>query len=105
MRVVEAILEWLERNNGPPLAEAGARAPQGGVPREGVAWFRAYGEGALEAARASTARLREGRPLSPLDGVPFAAKDNQDSLGYDTHAGTTFLPLRCAHCAPTSACV
>ena len=96
LEVVERILAWLDRNNGPAAAATGARAAQAGVPPEGVAWFRAYGEGAAEAARASAARWREGRPLSPLDGVPFAAKDNQDTQGYDTHAGTTFLPQQCA---------
>ena len=32
-------------------------------------------EGALEAARASEARWREGRPLGPIDGVPATVKD------------------------------
>ena len=32
--------------------------------------------GARKAAEASAARWREGRPLSPIDGVPITIKDN-----------------------------
>lgn len=44
-----------------------------------------------EAAHASAARWREGRPLGPLDGVPVAVKDELDVLGYGTTVGTAFL--------------
>ncbi|EFJ49246.1 hypothetical protein VOLCADRAFT_89962 [Volvox carteri f. nagariensis] len=36
-------------------------------------------------------RLREGRPRSLLEGVPFAVKDVADALPYSTAAGTTFV--------------
>lgn len=42
-------------------------------------------------AAASTQRWAEGRPLSPLDGVPFAVKDCVDALPYPTTAGTAFM--------------
>lgn len=44
-----------------------------------------------EAAAASAQRWAAGRPLSPLDGVPFAVKDLVDALPYPTTAGTAFL--------------
>jgi Asp-tRNA(Asn)/Glu-tRNA(Gln) amidotransferase A subunit family amidase len=46
---------------------------------------------ALDQAGASAQRLAEGRPLSPLDGVPVAVKDEVDQSPYPTHVGTTFL--------------
>lgn len=43
------------------------------------------------AAAASTARYAGGKPLSPLDGVPFGVKDLLDVEGYPTTAGTAYL--------------
>ena len=45
----------------------------------------------LEQAHASATRLEDGRPLSLLDGVPVAVKDEVDQVPYPTHVGTTFL--------------
>jgi Asp-tRNA(Asn)/Glu-tRNA(Gln) amidotransferase A subunit family amidase len=42
----------------------------------------------LAQARAATARLRAGRPLSVLDGVPVAIKDEIDQVPYPTTVGT-----------------
>ena len=42
-------------------------------------------------AAASAQRWAAGRPLSPLDGVPFAVKDSVDALPYPTTAGTAFM--------------
>jgi Asp-tRNA(Asn)/Glu-tRNA(Gln) amidotransferase A subunit family amidase len=42
---------------------------------------------------ASTVR----QPLSVLDSVPFAVKDNIDAEGYHTRAGTTFLHKQFDH--------
>lgn len=42
-------------------------------------------------ADAATERWRAGRPLSPLDGVPIAIKDEYDVRGYGTTVGTSFL--------------
>jgi Asp-tRNA(Asn)/Glu-tRNA(Gln) amidotransferase A subunit family amidase len=44
-----------------------------------------------EQAAASTERWRAGRPLSPLDGVPVAVKEELDVEGYPTTAGTSYL--------------
>lgn len=47
-------------------------------------------EEALAAAEASSRRLREGKPLSALDGVPVALKDEVDLEGHVTTLGTRF---------------
>ena len=48
-------------------------------------------EDVLRQAREATERLRNGRPLGILDGVPVAVKDEMDMLPYPTTAGTAFL--------------
>jgi aspartyl-tRNA(Asn)/glutamyl-tRNA(Gln) amidotransferase subunit A len=45
-------------------------------------------EGALVQASASESRWREGRPLSPLDGVPITIKDNIATRGLPAPIGT-----------------
>jgi Asp-tRNA(Asn)/Glu-tRNA(Gln) amidotransferase A subunit family amidase len=45
-------------------------------------------EGALVQAVASETRWREGRPLSPLDGVPITIKDNIATKGVPVPVGT-----------------
>ncbi|RKH65880.1 amidase [Corallococcus llansteffanensis] len=44
----------------------------------------------LRAAEAAGERLRAGRPLSVLDGVPVVLKDELDLAGFPTTLGTTF---------------
>jgi Asp-tRNA(Asn)/Glu-tRNA(Gln) amidotransferase A subunit family amidase len=44
-----------------------------------------------EQAARSAERWRAGRPLSALDGVPIAVKDEVDQAGYPTTVGTRFL--------------
>jgi Asp-tRNA(Asn)/Glu-tRNA(Gln) amidotransferase A subunit family amidase len=46
----------------------------------------------LSAARASTRRYAEGKPLSVLDGVPFAAKDSLPALPLRPTHGTPLTP-------------
>ncbi|WP_374688913.1 amidase [Promineifilum sp.] len=54
--------------------------------------FRATDRADLaEQARASAERHRAGRPLSLLDGVPVAVKDEVDQTPYGTTVGTSFL--------------
>ena len=53
-----------------------------------VAW---EGADLLRQARDSAQRIREGRPLSPLDGVPVAIKDELDMRPFGTSVGTRFL--------------
>src|SRR6185369_6265472 len=48
-------------------------------------------EDVLAQARAATARLRAGQPLSSWDGVPVAVKDEVDQAPYPTTAGTRFV--------------
>jgi Asp-tRNA(Asn)/Glu-tRNA(Gln) amidotransferase A subunit family amidase len=55
-----------------------------------------------QAAR-SAERWRAGKPLSPLDGVPIAVKDEIDQAGYPTTVGTSFLGK--APAEQDSACV
>ncbi len=52
------------------------------------AMYRVDAEGALAAARASEARWREGRALSPIDGVPVTIKENIHTRGDPSPIGT-----------------
>jgi aspartyl-tRNA(Asn)/glutamyl-tRNA(Gln) amidotransferase subunit A len=45
-------------------------------------------EGARRAAKEAEARWREGRPLSPLDGVPTSIKDTTNVKGWPTRYGS-----------------
>ena len=49
---------------------------------------------ALAEARAAQARARAGRRLGPLDGVPVSWKDNVDTAGVATEAGSALLAGR-----------
>ncbi|KAI4265128.1 MAG: hypothetical protein L6R38_009635 [Xanthoria sp. 2 TBL-2021] len=53
-----------------------------------VAFLQIVPEKVLAAAEASTARYKSGQPLSPLDGVPVAVKDEADLDGYDKSFGS-----------------
>lgn len=50
-----------------------------------------YDDNVLEQAKASTERFARKKPLSLLDGVPIAVKDEMDMLPYPTTVGTLFL--------------
>jgi len=52
------------------------------------AMYRVQRESALEQARASEARWRSSRPLSPLDGVPLTIKENITTRGDPAPIGT-----------------
>lgn len=75
------------------------------------AYLEVFSQEALEQAAASDERRAQGRPLSPLDGVPVALKDNLCVKGHvcsapapcspPTSPPTT--PPSCAACA-TPAC-
>ncbi len=51
-------------------------------------------EDVLEQAQATKERLSSGHPLSLLDGVPIAVKDEVDMRPYPTTVGTRFLGAR-----------
>ena len=54
--------------------------------------FLALDEGDVRRqAEAAAKRRHKGAPLSPLDGVPVAVKDEYDVIGYPTTHGTKFL--------------
>lgn len=53
-----------------------------------TAWFDTKVELVMKAARASTKRYKEGKPLGPMDGVPTAMKDEYDIDGYQTCLGS-----------------
>jgi Asp-tRNA(Asn)/Glu-tRNA(Gln) amidotransferase A subunit family amidase len=52
-----------------------------------TAFIDSHAEAILEAAKASTLRYKEGKPLSIFDGVPTAIKDECDVAGYRTTSG------------------
>jgi len=43
-------------------------------------------------------RYKAGKPLSALDGVPFAVKDLMDALPCPTGSGTAFMASQCVEC-------
>lgn len=45
----------------------------------------------MRQAEAATQRLKEGKRISPIDGVPVAIKDEIDQTPYPTTVGTAFL--------------
>ena len=49
-------------------------------------------ESAYTAARASRARFQAGAPLSALDGIPIAIKEEVNQRGLRARLGTSFLP-------------
>lgn len=59
-------------------------------------FIASYPENIRAQAQASANRYREGRPLSALDGVPIAIKDEMDLAGYPTTLGTSFLGTQAA---------
>jgi Asp-tRNA(Asn)/Glu-tRNA(Gln) amidotransferase A subunit family amidase len=48
-------------------------------------------EDVMKQAREATQRIKAGKPLSILDGVPVAVKDEIDMVPYPTTVGTSFL--------------
>ena len=91
VKVAQQILDFLNERNGDHGSD------------EDLHWFVQYSrQQCMQAAEESAARWQQGSPLSVLDGVPFAVKDNMDAAGYDTRAGTQWLHHLCA--APASCC-
>ncbi len=84
-----ALADGYRRGEVDPVAAARAclhRAQDGQALHN--AWVLLDGEAALRDARASAARWARGAPLSPLDGVPVAIKDNLHVRGWPTGWGS-----------------
>lgn len=75
--VVEHLLPLIRRDTNPPG-------------KFSVGWLQVRSELILEEARASAARYKAGKPLSPIDGVPIAIKDQVEITGYDQTKGGPF---------------
>lgn len=74
LAVVESLLPLIRRDTTPPGAYS-------------VAFTESHVEEIIEAAKASTLRYQQGKPLSILDGVPTGIKDDSDVIGYRSHQG------------------
>lgn len=77
LEVAEKVLESIERTREPGT--------------DLRLFIAVYKENVLEQARASMERYKRKKPLSLLDGVPIAVKDEIDMLPYPTTVGTRFL--------------
>ncbi|KAI1429667.1 amidase signature domain-containing protein [Xylaria sp. FL1777] len=84
LAVVNSILPLIRRDTSPPG-------------KHSTAWISVRVDLVTEAAKASTLRYKEGRPLSPLDGIPVAIKDEYDVEGYATTLGSAILPTDESH--------
>ncbi|EEF27222.1 glutamyl-tRNA(gln) amidotransferase subunit A, putative, partial [Ricinus communis] len=70
-----------------------------------MAFFISYNvEDILRQARESTQRYQKGEPISVLDGVPVAIKDEIDCTPYPTTGGTKWLQ-RFRPCKSDAYCV
>lgn len=74
LAVAESLLPLIRRDISPPSHHA-------------TAFTSTNVEAVLEAARASTLRYKEGKPLSILDGIPTAMKDETAVEGYRSTSG------------------
>ncbi|KAI6877914.1 hypothetical protein KC360_g8830 [Hortaea werneckii] len=79
--VLESLLPLITRETSPD----GSQRP---VSHHATAFLQTREDLARKAAEASTARYASGKPLSPLDGVPIAVKDEEDVGGYKKHLGS-----------------
>ncbi|CAI9780508.1 unnamed protein product [Fraxinus pennsylvanica] len=61
-------------------------------------------EDIIRQATESTLRYEQGKPLSVLDGVPIALKDEIDCMPYPTTGGTKWLH-KVRHCTEDACCV
>ncbi|KUJ18364.1 amidase [Mollisia scopiformis] len=75
LAVAQAILPLIRRDISPPGSHS-------------IGFFDSNVELVLAAAKASTLRYKEKRPLGPLDGIALAVKDEYDIEGYTTCLGS-----------------
>ncbi|KAI8066640.1 amidase signature domain-containing protein [Gongronella butleri] len=83
-------MSYLQRKSTPTqVAHRILAAIAVSMPQE---WFApVVQQDVLDQAMASTERYRQGKPLSPMDGVFMAFKEDQAIKGYISTGGTTFL--------------
>jgi Asp-tRNA(Asn)/Glu-tRNA(Gln) amidotransferase A subunit family amidase len=74
LAVVESLL---------PLIRRDVKSPS----HHSIAFIDCHPEAVLDAARASTLRYKSGNPLSIIDGIPTAIKDESHVAGYRTTCG------------------
>jgi Asp-tRNA(Asn)/Glu-tRNA(Gln) amidotransferase A subunit family amidase len=74
LAVAQSLLPLIQRNYSPKSHHS-------------TAFIDSHTEAILAAAKASTERYKNGTPLSILDGVPTAIKDESDVKGYRTTQG------------------
>ncbi|KAI1164440.1 amidase signature domain-containing protein [Nemania serpens] len=79
LAVVNAVLPLIRRDTSPPGEYS-------------TAWINVRVDLVVKAAKESTLRYKEGRPLGPLDGIPIAIKDEYDVEGYPTTLGSAIVP-------------
>lgn len=79
LAVVNAVLPLIRRDTSPPGEHS-------------TAWINVRVDLVTKAAKESTLRYKEGRPLGPLDGILVAIKDEYDVEGYPTTLGSAIVP-------------
>ena len=75
LQVAEALLPLIRRDVDSPTQHS-------------IAFLSTKVDLVRKAAEESTARYKTGKPLSPLDGVPMAVKDEEDLTGYRKCSGS-----------------
>ncbi|KAJ3096240.1 hypothetical protein HDU96_000837 [Phlyctochytrium bullatum] len=91
VKVATALLERIKATHSPvpfPNPEASSPPPLSSLLNH---FIQVDPSRVLAQAEASRLRYEQGRPLSPLDGVPVAVKDEVDVEGYGTWAGTAIV--------------
>ncbi|KAH8673924.1 amidase signature domain-containing protein [Xylariales sp. PMI_506] len=78
LQVVDALLPLIARGQDPPA-------------KYELSWAVTHRDIVLKAAKESTERYAQGKPLSAIDGVPFGVKDDLDVKGYIAHKGLAYI--------------
>ncbi|MBL8386117.1 MAG: amidase, partial [Burkholderiales bacterium] len=88
MSAAELARRYRDRSLSPVEATRAALARIDAANATINAYCHVDADGALAAARAAEARWRDGRPLSPIDGVPTGIKDLLLTRGWPTRRGS-----------------
>ncbi|KAJ3095364.1 hypothetical protein HDU97_007009 [Phlyctochytrium planicorne] len=93
VEVCKALLDRIQSTHNNSALTPSSSSSSGPVKNPLNHLCQANAELILEQAQASMERYNRGAPLSVLDGVPVAVKDEVDVAGYETRVGTKFLNL------------